>query len=1018
MTLAEDATTAGLGFETVNSAINRVLFDGRFRLAPVYLDIEGDAEEEIAALLNVAAADCGSVIAQAAASSLKWNLSDPFIWHQKRLEAWDADGRREPPPFTGLLAALSLAAERMRADDVYSAQNYYERLFEVLDVTQEGRKQSLRQHAKSALPFWLKLNLWLQEQDFEYGRPTAKRINDWKYASYALSQALVRHADRKRLHGLFAAFGFAAHEKLTEAEMTLYLHDWMAGSGPSPWLKRIWAARDLRPRVAAAACAELESWEGVSADAGGAAARRRLSWAASLEIFPQRRLRMFLSAAASAEEGAAALRLPPGAAPAAAAAFERCAGAVWLTPAAGGDVAVIEPVGDIALSPLMLASFELKSDDGALGFHRAARSIIPLVKLDTGALYREASRISYLRPHLVLCHEKWTERVSQLLTQNARRGFKAWLPGSLPGLPDGWALFSGVEMLRASSSNAGDLQALIPLAEGVSVEMTGGLRLSQGLWHAGAPPEITATAASGPFKLELTAADGAVKAVSETNNASCRLTLQPDGWDADDLTLTAWHAGKDRSGTSLSFRSAAYPRRIAEPLSARAYALSTGDAAGFQSAGAAADHPVAGLQVQGLALHGVCAAPEASDSAAAAPAAVLDQAAGAADELPPGFEAGYHLHKAEGLTETCVLRGFHHWECQDFNAGDDPQDEMWMVCKTCEYRVLTRNRGKAKPVRPGLRARPAAAIQAKPPGMAPRVDAPPSANLVFDALCYLGGGSWRRLQDLTGTEGRPPLAAQRMSAALTALGHIDVSWDTRMRTPLSWVVPPPALSFTPSGQAVLAGFRNTPLLAALEEQLARAGGTLTALEQEDAPDAFIWTGLTPAAAREALTGLQDAHGRPVSVTEGFTAASAAHAPRVSTLAAAMAVIRLDAPKGLQRFDPGQGVWRNIQAIGAEGAYRGDFAGRRYIYAGADGAQREGSYSLVKLLAAKAAGLRLHGYDAASQTFEAVLGCEPPGLFQRALTASSGRMRERAGARLLYRGVEAADAAAILQKLYS
>lgn len=1016
MTLAEDAKALELSFDDVNSAINRVLFDGRHKLLPVYLDIEGEAEEDIAALLNIPVAECGPAIARATASAMKWSLADPYLWHQKRLEAWDAAGRQEPPPFTALLAAMSLAAERMRADEVYSAQNYYERLFELLGVTQESRKQSLKQHAKSTLPFWLRLNLWLQEQDFEHGRPTAKPINDWKYASYPLSQALVRDADRRRLHGLFAAFGFAPHEKLTEAEMTLYLHDWMGGAGPSPWLKRIWAARDLRPRVAAAACAELESWEGVSADAAGAAARRRLSWAVSLDVFPRPQLRMFLSAAADAPEGAIALHLPPEPAPAAAAAFARCTDGLWLTPSASGDVAVIEPVQDIALSPLMLAAFELKSDNGELAFHRAARSIIPLVKLDTGALYREVSRISYLRPHLILCHEKWTDRASQLLTLNARQGFKTWTAASLPGLPEDWVLFSGVQMLRQSVSTVGDLQVLIPLAEGVSVEMTGGLRLSQGLWHAGAPPEITAAAASGPFKLELSAADGAILASTETGNASCRLTLSatPD-WDAADLTLTAWNGGKVRSETSLSFRSAAHPRRLAEPLSHRAYMLRPDDAAGFQSA--ASDLQEAGLQVRGLALSGVWAAPAGTQGAMSGVAdAALTGAA--AEELPPGFEAVYDLRKAGSLQETCVLRGFHSWDCQSFNAGDDPRDEMWMVCKTCEFRVLTRNRGLARKGGARVRGRPGAAPAVKPPGMVARTGAPPSAELVLDALCYLGGGSWRRLQDLAGSEGQPPLAAQRLSAALAALGHIDVSYDPRLRSPLSWVVPPPVLSFTPSGQAVLAGFRNAPLIEALEARLSGPGVFLTRTGQDGAPGALVWTGLSPAGARATLADLQDVHGRPVTVTEGFTAAAAAHAPDLTVLAAAMPVLRLETPKDLQRFDPGRGTWRSVKAIDGEGAYRGDYGGRRYLYASTDGGQREGAFSLVKLLAAKAAGLRLHGYDPGSQTFQAVLGCEPPGLFQRALVASSGRLPERAGTRLLYHGVEAADAALILHKLYS
>lgn len=1019
MTLTLEAQATAPGYNAVNDAINRVLFDGRHKQAPVYLDIEGEAEEELAALLNVPTADCARVIAAAAASTLKWTSGDPFIWHLNELAAWEELDCPGPPPFSALLVALSVAAERMRADEVYSAQNYYERLFEVLGVRAESRKSSIKANAKSTKPLWLALNFWLQEHDFDFGRPTAKQINDWTYVSYALSQALVRDADRKRLHGLFTQFGFAAHEKLTDAEMTLYLHEWMSGAAPSAWLKRIWNTPDLRPRVAAAACAELESWEGDSVGLSAGTRRRRLSWAASLEVFPRPRLRMFMSAADTNDGETISLNLADGAPSAAKAAFEACSAGLWLTPSASDEMSIVEPVQDIALSPLMLAAFELKSGDGALAFHRAARSIVPLVKLDTGAFYREVSRVSFLRPHLILCHEKWTERVSQLLASNARKGFRCWTPAVLPGLPEDWVLFSGVEMLRAASSTQGDVQVLIPLTDGVSLEMTGGLRLSQGIWHTSAPPEITTTASAGPFKLEMNDADGAVAASSETGNASCRLTLaaEPE-WDAANFTVTASTGGRTRRETSLSFRSANHPRRLPDASQTRAYVLVGETFTGFLGALLPADPPTCGMEIQGLCLRGTW--PISAGAKVTLQETATDLAMRAAeDELPAGFSGGYRLERADGLQETCVLRGYHTWLCQPFNVGDDRDGEMWMLCSTCEYRVLTRNRGKHKKGHFRARAgRPATTAALKPPGMAPRLETPPDPDLVLDALCYLGSGSWRKLQELAGSDGRPVLSAQRFSAATAALGHIDVSLAPRMRSPLSWAVAPPALSFMPSGAAVLAGFRNAVLIEAVQDRLAAAGGQATQIPQQDGPSALIWTGLTPTSAKQALEGVADSHGRPVTITEGFTAAIARQSPAVSKLAAAMPVIRLETPKELQRFDPGSGTWRSAAAISGAGAYRGDYGGRRYIFADDEGGQREGSFSLVKLLAAKAVGLMLHGYDAATGEFQAVLGCEPPGLFQRALIASSGLMPKQEDGRLLYQGVTPTDAAIILTKLYS
>lgn len=1004
-------------YSVVNDAINNVIFDGRFKLVPVYLDIEGHLAEEIGAQLGVTPDECLDVVAAAVASTLTWHSGNPFSKHIADLQAWNELERFGPPPFTALLAALSLAAERMRGDDTYSAHNYYERLFEVLGVRDETRKNSIRSNAKSKRQFWDALNLWLAENDFEFGRPTARKVNDWEYASFALSQALVRDGDRKRLHALFVEYGLAPHEHLTDAEMKLYLHEWMRGGAASTWLKRIWSVPDLRDRVAGAACAELEAWDGQGAQAEGREQRRRLSWAASLQTFPAQRLRMFMSAAAGEDETQIDLVTPPELAPAAAAAFADCGSGLWLTPSAVGEISILEPVANIQLSPLMLASFDLMPANKGPGYSRVARSIIPMVKLDTGAFYREVSRISFLRPHLVLCHERWGDRVGKLLELNARQGFKKWASRDLQGLPEDWLLFSGVEMLRLPAASTGDanLQALVPLAEGVSLEMTGGLRLSQNLWHASAPPEITAAVTSGLVSLALADAEGSVIGRSSTTGASCRLTLNPDQIpQAADLTLSAIVGEKVRSETNLSFRSANEPRRLGGPEAFKAFAFSPERAGGFVSAAAVAAGP-ADLAVRGMVLRGG-RMPAASISSLPLLNGITPSQA--EEETPRELEGEYGLRAIEGLSETCVLRGSHYWVCEDFNKGDDPRDDKWMTCTDCRIRVLTRNRGVAVKKRARQFASKAVASAAAGPRMYPRKLSAVDPDLILDAVGYLGAGTWRKLLDLSSSDGEPPLAAQRLAASLSALGHIDVTYDSRLCAAQSWMTAPPSLVCTPSGTAFFAGFRNEELLAGLQAHLERAGGVLSVTPQDDAPTAFIWTGIGPEQAQSGLENLRDRHGRRVTITHGFTTAIAANAPPVSAIEALMPPIRLDGAKELQRFDLDRGAWRPADTIEPCGAYRGEFAGRRYLYCSADGVQREGSFSLVKLLAARSAGRALHSYDPGRRVFQAVLGCEPPGLFHRSLVAASGLMPVKRGPLLAYGGVAPDDAAAIINKLYS
>lgn len=1014
MTVSSD-TSAIPGYDAANDAINRVIFDGRHKLVPVYIDLEGGVADEVARLLNVPPAQCQDVIAATVAKSLTWNQSDPFTRHLGDLDAWTSLDRFGAPPFTALLAVLTMAAERMRGDESYSENNYYERLFEVLKVDNETRKNSLRQNAKSTKRFWDALNSWLASEDFEYGRPTAKRVNKWPYVSFALSQAMMREGDRKRLHDLFIEFGLAPREQLTEAEMTLYLHLWMRSPAPSAWLRRVWSSPDLRDRIAAAACAELEVWDGAGDTTGEGRQRRRLTWSASLAVFPRRQFRIYMSAAGDTGSDQLNLSLPDDADPAAMAAFQQCRESLWLTPVSAGEISVLEPVRDINLSPLMLASFMLESDRDGPTFHKVARPIVPLIKTDTGSLFREVSRVSLLRPHLILCHTKWDERVTTLLNLNARKGFLKYTADTLQGIPEDWILFTNVEMLRISSAQNNDLQALVPLSEGVSVEIAGGLKLSQNLWHAASRPEITAAASDYPLKLSLSDAAGNSFGEKELRSTSCRLSLAEEKpWEGANLTLTVSVAGNARSETQISFRSAAQPRPLSELARTAAYSFSPVHPRGFFTAKAGSH------ERQLFMLNGMIGCNEQASELHHPRGALADlpPTPEAGEELPVELEQSYHLERADGLQETCVLRGYHHWICDAFEKGEDSRDEKWMACEACHNRVLTRNRGVVHRHNTKRTVGKISQRQDSGPLMRARQADNLNCDFVLDALSYLGSGSWRKLQDIAASGEQSPLQAQRLISALMSLGHIDVLYDERLRGPQNWIVAPPSLVFTPSKKAFLAGFRSSELITKISQCLEKAGGILESHAQEDAPTAYVWSGLSLASLKTNLMGVHDPHGRPVTISSAITTAIVCNAPSCSQLLNCMPPVHLGQPRDLQRFEVGAGRWEHVKDIQTEGAYRGDFAGRRYVYRNAEGIQREGSFSLVKLLAARAEGLKLHGYDSHGRVFKAVLGCEPPALFTRALVASSGLVPRRDGNQLHFSSILPEDAETILYKLYS
>ena len=364
-----------IAYQEVNAALNEVFFySGRNANQLVHLDLEDDAREGLAASLSVEPASVDAVIGQAVAQTLvNGHGGGPYAWHIRRLGDWLKSGRCDTPPFTAFLCALSIAAERMRGDANFSANNYYQRLFEVLGVNDEETRRKLRSSARYTRRFWRALNQWLEDHDHRFGRPTARPVNNvWKYVGYAVSQALVRDADRKKLRDMFVQFGFSPHEKLSEAEIQLHLADWMTGHGPSPWLKKLWSNPGLRERISNAALVELEAWDGT--ELGEIKPRRKLRWSAALSLFPVPRLELYLSSMEELADVACGLVQHGDPTPAAQQAFGNCEQGIYLSPAPGADFAILQPTSDIVLAALMAATFQLRGTPIRAALHPPAEA--------------------------------------------------------------------------------------------------------------------------------------------------------------------------------------------------------------------------------------------------------------------------------------------------------------------------------------------------------------------------------------------------------------------------------------------------------------------------------------------------------------------------------------------------------------------------------------------------------------------------------------------------------------------
>lgn len=974
-----------------NEAIGQVLFEGASAATPAYLHLEPHVLAEVAAAAGEGGADDAQAsLVDAVRRTLRLErIGSPFAWHKNQVELWEDNGRRGYPPVLALLAVLVLAAQEMVADAEHAAHNYYGRLEQLLGLDGSNWRR-VRYCFPDTVSLWITLNDWLDDWEGERGVPTAAILDRRVYISYPLSQALVRAADRGRLHDAFAEYGLAPGRRVAQAEMRDYLDDWFTHQAPGSRLGRLWGSADVRERIVEIARGELEAWTGFTAEQarslGGTT--QRLRWAAEARDGALPSLDLYLTARADGEatNGLYAL-VDPSDLPA----REAVAGceALSLEPLDGVEMASLEPWAAIGVASLLAGSLRIKRV--AEPHTELVHSPHPLLVLafdERDGWHREVSRAQLLEPCLVLAHKDRAAAVERHLRTHARPGFRKFEPQRLDGLPAGWIAFLDVAIVVPADEAQHKLVAPLCPAPANAIALAGGLRLGLNAWHVDAPPEVVITLEDRlAFKLA----------------ATCRRKLSPDAGDAElgehdglaavPLAGVGLEAGdfdlgaRDGRGNllaraSLRLRSADHPRPSAgERLSRRGHPLA--DPLGSLAARALESDEAA-------AVGGVI---EGRPVAAAAPLLRLPpQPLMAAGERRASSSARPSRPDASQHQQSCATRGYHHWICDPAMAGEDHRTLKRMQCSGCQREEWTLNRGRLKRPKPSLRS--AAAQRSEPPRMSKWArghdSARPALDTLLDALSYAGAGSWDGLKQMALALSDDSLAGWEAARTLSGLGHVDILLDTRTFRLSGWQIAPACLVETADRTWVLAGARSDRLIDALEAAL---GGAADISDEGDGPTVIRTPPMSAAEASALAASLASPLGGPVMASPAFSERAAAAALPIAASLPRLELARMPS-QGADRFDLATGGWRPAGDIPRAGAYRIDFHGRLYGFATADQA-RDGLMRVVDVLTAKhLAAAReaksLAGYDRQSGMLAVPLGAELPGLLHRIAVLASGR----------------------------
>jgi hypothetical protein len=172
-------------------------------------------------------------------------------------------------PHIPLLIAFTISAADMGTEGGFSTNAYYPRLRGNLGLDEDDLLDD--SYRKIAYVFWNGLNYWLDKfLNSKRGVGTAYSISVHKYVGLALSQALLRSVDRKKLPRVFLENNLAPFTSLVERDMERILDSWIkkeefhfrSNRNPSAPLKKLWEKEDARIKISSIACKELELWDG------------------------------------------------------------------------------------------------------------------------------------------------------------------------------------------------------------------------------------------------------------------------------------------------------------------------------------------------------------------------------------------------------------------------------------------------------------------------------------------------------------------------------------------------------------------------------------------------------------------------------------------------------------------------------------------------------------------------------------------------------------------------------------
>jgi len=915
-----------------------------------------------------------------------------------------------PPPTIGLLCLFVIPAEHMGADGGRggSHQRYYPPLYELLQIEKQHQKRFESSYRHTSEELWLGLNAWLEFEDGRYGLPTAFSLSH-RYVGLPVSQALIRDTERRQLRRMFAQYGLNPQDALSSQDMSEWLGEWITGA-PSPasrHLQALWKNLENREHVSTIALRELAGWDGYGFEAREGKQERIASAAKSWLFLADQpdglfNTRMGLGISIKASEGLAMsdhrlattdgdVSLP----------FSILkAGLIGTTASEAG----LEP------RSLLEGKVSIRTEEKVRD--RYPRKISPFELDYMSNLWLEVESVELGGKYRFLVHHDLLKETKTSLALMAQDGFSDC---DLAGVPDGWTLITDIVIIgppprSVSESQDYDLSAL-RAKPATRMKLTGGLRLPGRIERHSllAMPQLLVTSDNPePLSISIVARDvyeSERKLVGKTDPqvAPFEVKLEDFIEESGDYELLLLRTTTAVQSLSLRVRTANEPDQLG--WNSFEY-LSHGTPDDLWALRSLPASDLTDVIVSGAVSFGPCRVVE-------------DRGSGTILEVPEperSWDPPARLVVQKIPDNSCVITGKHHLRLPTYNHTQKAERWVWGECDGCGMRKRSPSDHKsaerlkvysqqAKTGGTGIDVASFRPIQHQEQTV--------EFSAAIDAITYLGRGSISAAHQIARSLENTAIFEKKFIQQLEALAFIEVRRDERLE-PQSFELAPTSAITTSDESVTLVGPWLQDNLALAAEATEKQGGTWMDYEVGDTVLRSL-SGIT-------LDQLKQSLRDDFSYLERAGRKLLDRLPPLSEIGAALHRQSFYGSDSLRFFMAREGVWRKFDdEINLPGAYVENAGFRRQYFWRSDLDVARSTAALadpytIKHLAALAATSRLCEFDKKNDELSMQLGCDLPGLFNRAAVLEGGLLPLQQGHRLVYRGISAAFAEVLLSKL--